>query len=175
MALIADRIRTNLRNAAAAARLHPLGAAIPLVVLAAGAILYALFVTVSIRIGPLSPAAAPAPQGVSAAPAPRADRTSPAGPGGVGPASVSRLAGGGPANSSRRSAGATPGRVTGARPGPSSARSPSPGPIVSPSRPGHPSPPPSPGSPAPSPSPSPTSSHGGVCLNVGLFGICLNA
>jgi hypothetical protein len=183
LALIADRIRLNLRNAAAAARLHPIGAAIPVLLLAGGAILYALFVTVTIRIGPPSAQAALAPRPAPASAAPAAAGPAAASPGGSGgadpagadPAAVSRLTGArsGPPASHR--GGTAPGQVAGAHPAPSSAPAPSPDPSTSSPPPGHHTSPP-PGSPSPSPTPSPTRSHGGggACLNLGPLGICLN-
>jgi hypothetical protein len=173
LALIADRIRLNVRNAAAAARLHPIGAAIPVVVLGGAAILYALFVTVSIRIGGPAPQAATARLPVAAATAPAAGPSAPAE---GAPTYASRLTGASAARSGPRAAdGAASGQVTGAHPGPSATPTPSPAPTVSTSPPGYPSPPPSPSRPpSPSPSPSPTRSHGGVCLNLGPLGICLN-
>jgi hypothetical protein len=196
-ALIADRVRFNLRNAAVAARLHPTGLAIPVAVLTGGAILYGLLVTVSIRIGPSSPQASQArlPLSVAMAPATggtsqRAART--------GPTSASRLSGNvasapaGPSGvpGSTGPGGVVPGsrQVVGARPDPWSGPTPSPSgstpppgqpsPSPSTSPPGHPSPPPTTDPPSPTPSPSPTHHHGGgsggICLNLGLLGICLN-
>lgn len=185
-ALIADRVRFNLRNAVAAARLHPTGLAIPVAVLVGGAILYGLLVTVSIRIGPSSPQAAQARLPLSVATAPATGGTSqPAAR--TGPTSASRLTGNvasGPSGAPGSSGpgGVVPGsrQVVGARPDPSSG--PTPNPTGSTPPPGDPSPPssspPPPTSAPPSPSPSPTRSHGGggggVCLNVGFLGICLN-
>jgi hypothetical protein len=173
LALIADRIRQNLRNAAAAARLHPIGAAIPVVVLVGGAILYALFVTVSIRLGsPQQSAQAPLP--LSAVSAPASTGSVPSDSGGVaGPESAMRLTGASSARRASHRGSTTREQVAGAHPVPSSP-TPSPGPSVSSSSPpGHPSPPP-PGS--PSPSPSPTRSHGsGICLNLGILRICVHA
>jgi hypothetical protein len=173
LALIADRIRLNLRNAVAAARLHPIGAAIPVVVLAGGAILYALFVTVSIRLG--SPQSAQAPLPLSAVSAPASTGSAPGDSGGVvGPTSATRLTG---ASSARRAShrGSTTGeQVVGAHPVPSSP-TPSPDPSVSSSSPpGHPSPPPSPGSPSPSPLPTRSHGSGGICLNLGVLTICVH-
>ena len=174
LALITDRIRLNVRNAAAAARLHPIGAAIPVVVLGGAAILYALFVTVTIRIG-AAPQAAPAALPFAAATAPSTGGTAPPGPGGAAPTDASRLTGATSARSVPHAGRPAPGLVVGAHPGPSSTPAPSPDPTVGTSPPGHPSPPPPPSRPpSPSPSPSPTRSHGGVCLNVGPFGICLS-
>jgi len=181
LALIVDRVRLNLRNAAAAARLHPLGAAIPVVLLACGAILYGLFVTVTIRIGQPAPQAGSVPLPFPAVTTPAAAPGSAAlDPAGADPTSVSRLTGARSASHPGRTA---PGQVTGAHPGPSSTPAPAPGPSISSSPPGgppppghHPSPPPTSRPPSPSPSPSPTRSSGGggVCLNVGFLGICLN-
>jgi hypothetical protein len=173
LALIADRIRLNLRNAAAAARLHPIGAAIPVVVLGGGAILYALFVTVSIRLGPPPQPSAQAPLPLSAASAPASTGSAPGDSGGVAdPTSATRLT---RASSARRASlrdSTAREQVAGAHPAPSSP-GPSPDPSVSSSSPpGHPSPPPPR---SPSPSPSPTGSHGGgICLNLGILRICVH-
>jgi hypothetical protein len=183
-ALIADRVRFNLRNAAAAARLHPTGLAIPLAVLTGGAILYGLMVTVSIRIGPSSPQAGQVRLPLSVATAP-AGSSQPAAR--TGPTSASRLTGSVASGSSGVPGSTGPGgvapgsrQVVGARPDPSWGPTPSPTgstPPPSTSPPGHPSPPPTTGPPSPSPSPSPTRHHGGgnggICLNLGLLGICL--
>ena len=163
VALIADRIRLNLKNALAAARLHPIGAAIPVLVLAAGSILYALFVTVSIHIGSEPAQAAPAPMPLSAATAPTHTGTDPAA-GDAAPVPASRLTGAGSGTSSRHRGGR--GQVVRAHRGPSSGPTPTPTGSTPPA--GHPSP-----SGSPAPGPSPTRSHG-VCVNLGILGVCLN-
>ncbi len=175
LALIADRIRLNLRNAAVAARLHPIGAAIPVVVLAGGAILYALFVTVSIRLGPPSPSSAQASLPPSVVSAPATTGSAPKdSAGAAGPTSATRLTGASSARRASHRGGTTREQVVGAHPAPSSP-TPSPDPSST-SPPGHPSPPPSPRSPSPWPSPSPTRSHGsgGICLDLGVLGICVH-
>jgi hypothetical protein len=171
LALIADRIRLNLRNAVAAARLHPIGAAIPVVVLAGGAILYALFVTVSIRLG--SPQSAQAPLPLSAVSAPASTGSAPGDSGGVvGPTSATRLTGASSARRASHRGSTTREQVVGAHPAPSSpAPSPDPG---SSSPPGHPAPPPWPGPPSPSPSPTRSHGSGSICLNMGFLGICVH-
>ena len=71
LALTANRSRLNLRNAAAAVRLHPTGFAIPVVLIAVGAILYGLLVTVTMHFGRPSipvPAVAQDPLPIATAP-----------------------------------------------------------------------------------------------------------
>jgi hypothetical protein len=171
LALIADRIRLNLRNATAAARLHPIGAAIPVVVLVGGAILYALFVTVSIRLGPPQSAQAQLPLSAVSAPASRGSAPSDSG-GVAGPTSATRLTGASSARRASHRGSTTREQVVGAHPAPSSpAPSPDPG---SSSPPGHPAPPPWPGPPSPSPSPTRSHGSGSICLNMGFLGICVH-
>jgi hypothetical protein len=180
LALITDSIRQNLRNGAAAARMHPTGAAIPVIALVCGAVLYALFVTGSIRIGPPSIADSAPDAALPSATAPaKAGDTLPdvTGGRGNGPAFSTGLTG------DRRypgaSAGATgpAGRTTGTEPEPSSSGTPTPtpdGPATPPATPTSPSVPPN----SPHPTPTPTHTHtgsggGGTCLNLGILGVCL--
>ncbi|HLX49233.1 MAG TPA: hypothetical protein VKS82_12955 [Streptosporangiaceae bacterium] len=173
LALIADRIRVTLRTVATAARLHPAGLVIPVAVLTVGAILYGLFVTVSLRIGP------PSGSNSIELPLPVATRAANHRPGlmpvsgrRADPVSASRLTRSGAPGSAGHSGG------IGHRGQPSP--TPDPPPSTSPpgSSPPPVHPPPSSFPPAPSPSPSPTHSHGGggggPCLHLlGLLGICL--
>lgn len=191
IALVTERIRLNTRNAAAAARLHPAGVALPVAALTGGAILYALLVTVSIRIG------LPATSDLALGPLPVA--TFHHSTGGAqpvrgshhtaGPAAVPGLPGQHRAGASRQAGGSggsagtgAPGRQQrGSSPDPSSGPTPSP-------QPGGGSPPtatPSPGSssspspdtvtlPRPSPSPSQSKgSGGGTCVQLSLIHVCL--
>jgi hypothetical protein len=176
LALTADRIRLTLRNTVAAARLHPTGFAIPVILIATGAILYGLLVTVTIHFGP--------PAVPTIAQAPLSIATRPVSTGESGPPSASPSAGRAIdppavhmplaeiAQDPRAGHGVStpPGPTVGSKPSPSA--TPNPGGSVPPTSP----PPPSS---SPSPSPSPTSSHGhggsGLCLNLlDLIGICVN-
>jgi hypothetical protein len=170
LALMADRVRLTTRNAGAAARLHPTGVAIPVIVLTAGAIMYALLVTVSVRLGlPVTSDLALTPLPAAVAPA--------------SPASTPRVPvsdhPGGPVHTFRQtrvshSAGRTHSVHQGkGSPDPSAGPTPSSSPSGS-SSPTQ-SPPPSSSSPpkSSSPSPSPTSTNGGgSCVNLLLFRIC---
>ena len=178
LALIADRITVNSRNAVAAARLHPTGLAIPAVVLAGAGVLYALLVTVSIHMGlPATSALTLDPLPVASTPASPAPshQVSAGGTHASGPAQASRLPGS-PVPMPGRTAGHT---APGARPHPAGA-SPSPS---QPSPTGVSTAPPSPSpsstpptiSPSPRPSPSKTKGGGGKghCLSLGLVHLCL--
>ena len=170
LALTANRSRLNLRNAAAAVRLHPTGFAIPVVLIAVGAILYGLLVTVTMHFGRPSipvPAVAQDPLPIATAPVSAGAAQPGPSPGpAVDPVPATHLPLG---RSARPDRGVISpgGQVIGASPGPGT---PTPGGGSSP--PATPSPPSS-----PSPTPSPTHSHGGsgLCLNLlGLLGICVN-
>jgi hypothetical protein len=169
LALIADRVGVTFRNAASAARLHPTGTAIPVIVLTAGAIMYALLVTVSVRLGlpvtsdlaltPLPAAVAPSTQRV-----PVSDH-----PG--GPAHAA-----GPTSDPRPAGHARPAHQGRTGSGPSAGPTPSPSPTGGSSPTVSPAPPSSPSTSSP-PSPSPPGTRGGgrggSCLNLGLFRICV--
>ena len=174
LALIADSITVNTRNAVAAARLHPTGLAIPAVVLAGAGVLYALLVTVSIHMGmpatsaltlePLPVASAPASPGPSPS-----HQAAAAGSHSAGPAQASRLPGSPMPIPAVPAAHTAPGS-------PQQHRSaPSPGlPTISSSP--QPSPSPSPSrirTPAPSPSPTRTKGGGGHCVNLALIHLCV--
>jgi hypothetical protein len=173
VALIADRITQNTRNAVAAARLHPTGLAIPAVILTSGAILYALLVTVSVNLGlPATSDLAIGPLPVAAAPV-SSGNTPPARVVGqpADPVHGSRLTGdqgssGGNGRSGRpekSSSAPSAGSAPSNQPTPGS--SPTPTPTSSAS---------SPPTPTPSPSPAPTKHHAGqACIKVGQIKLCL--
>lgn len=179
LALIADSITVNTRNAVAAARLHPTGLAIPAVVLAGAGVLYALLVTVSIHMGmpatsaltlePLPVTSAPASPGSS--PSPSHQAAAAAGGHSAGPAQSSWLPGS-PMPVPAVPAGHTaPGSTQPRQPAPSPGRpTVSSSPQPSPSKTG-----PWTKSPTPSPSPSKTRGSGGNghCLNLGLVHLCV--
>ena len=181
LALIADRVKLTLKNGTGAARMHPTGVAIPLVALVAGAALYALLVTGSIRIGPspistLSQVPSAALPGNPAPVKTGASASLPDGASGRGPDPVfsSRLTG----DNSTAPGVTAPGR-TATNPHPSSDPTATSTPTngVTPP-PIHPSPPYISPSPSPSPSPSRTQTGGGgsggeLCLKLGILGICL--
>src|SRR5260370_15131523 len=52
LALLADRIRTTIRQAGAVFRVHPAGSTVPVMVISAGAITFLVLSTVSIRVLP---------------------------------------------------------------------------------------------------------------------------
>jgi hypothetical protein len=168
LALMADRVRVTIRNAASAARLHPTGVAIPVIVLTAGAIMYALLVTVSVRLG------LPVTSELALTPLPAA--MAPSSPGGTPRVPVSDHPGG-PAHTAGRTSDPPPARHT--RPGHEGSTSPDPSARPTPGPSPSASPPPSsspPGSASPSPSPTSTRGGGGKtgsCLNLGLFRVCL--
>lgn len=180
LALMADRISVNSRNAAAAARLHPTGLAIPAVVLAGAGVLYALLVTVSIHMGmPATSALALEPFPVASAPAHAGPSPSPS----HQAAAAGRNHSAGPAQSSRLPGSPMP--IPAVPAGPSTAPgstqphqpTPSPGqPTVS-SSPQPSSSQTGPWTMTPSPAPSPTKTKGGGgsghCLNLGLVHVCL--
>lgn len=169
LALMADRITVNFRNAVAAARLHPTGLAIPAVVLTGAGVLYALLVTVSLHMGlpatsaltlePLPVVSAPASPGPS-------HQASARGTHSAAPAHPSRLPGG-PGRDGHTAAGSPPHpQATPSAGQPPTGSSPPAGPSPSPSR-----------SRTPSPKPSPTRPGGGGgrrrhCLNLGIIHIC---
>jgi hypothetical protein len=174
LALIADRITVNTRNAFAAARLHPAGLAIPAVVLAGAGVLYALLVTVSIHMGlPATSALTLDPLPVASMPASPSPshHVSAGGTHSAGPAQASRLPGS-PVPIPARPAGPA-GQTT---PASGAHHRATPSPSLSPT--GISSPPPSPSptrttSPSPRPSPTKTRHGGKSCLNLGLVHLCV--
>ena len=220
LALLADRIRTTIRQAGAVFRVHPAGSTVPVMVISAGAITFLVLSTVSIRV---LPAPRTASQSSASGPLPVASADavpisgslpdqaggalgSPGGPGGPGgqgnpggPVSAGQPGSGGgqavqgqpgsggsslapspgpagPGTGGIQHSGAGPGSGTaggttlsgGANPAPTSppaAASPAPAPSTATG-----SPPPA----VPKPTASATARPGGVCVNVGPLGICLN-
>jgi hypothetical protein len=183
LALIADRISVNSRNAVAAARLHPTGLAIPAVVLAGAGVLYALLVTVSIHMGmPATSALALEPLPVASAPA--GPSPSPSASHQVAAAAATGHKPAGPARSSRLPGSPMPVPAVPAGPSPAPGSTQPHQPTPSPGRPTiSSSPQPSssrtgPWTLSPSPAPSPTKTKGGGgggghCLNLGLVHVCL--
>lgn len=182
LALTADRIRLTLRNTVAAARLHPTGFAIPVILIATGAILYGLLVTVTIHFGnPAVSSIAQAPLSIATGPVSAGESSSPSASPSAGraidpPAVHMPLAGTAQDPRSGHGVSSPPGQTGGTKPGPSA--TPNPGGSVPPTGPPPSASPPPPSS-SPSPTPSPTSSHGhgggGLCLNLlDLIGICVN-
>lgn len=186
LALITDRIRQNLRNGAAAARMHPTGVAIPLIALVCGAVLYGLFVTGSIRIGPPSIAeSAPNPVPPAATAPARAGQTMPdvtVGGRDNTPVYSSDLTGVQRTGASEAGSTGPAGRTPGSGSSPTSTGTPTP------TRGGHPTPPGTPPSsvvppisPTPTPTPTPTRTRpgggggggSGLCLDLGIIGICI--
>lgn len=161
-ALGVDRVTGTLRNAFAAVRCHPIGAAMIVAVLAGAVVCYSLFVTVSVRY--LYPRAQGAPPAVPATTAPAT----------TGPGSVGGSPGGSPGGSRGGSSGsapsATPREVSTPVAASPSAANPAPPPSPSPSA-TRSSSSPAASSPAPGPSPSPTSTA--VCVDVGPLGVCV--
>ena len=177
-ALVADRMRTTVRNAAAAMRVHPAMFVPLIVILLAAAIAYFALTSVSIRVNS-PPAGTPqmalgAPAAVAVGPSRGSEPRYPGQPGEPG-----GLVPGEPPPG--RAGAPTPKKPGGEDPSPGPSPSPSPSPTRSPG-PGRPGQPPFPApSPAPSsvPLPSPTGSGsgsgsgGGLCVNVGPLGVCL--
>jgi hypothetical protein len=161
-AVMADRMRTTLRNAAAAMRVHPAMFVPLIVILLSAAIAYFALTSVSIKVR--SPQASPPqttlgpPTAIAAGPSRGSEPRYPGRPGGVAPG---------------HSGAPTPKEPGGGRPSPSPSPSPSPPPDPGPTGPGQPPPTPSP-TPFPSPTGSGSGSGGGLCVNVGPLGVCLN-
>jgi hypothetical protein len=182
-AVMVDRVRTTLRNAAAAMRAHPTILVPPVVIIASAAIAYMLLVSVSIRDRePQAGGSGTLGDPVPAAVAPPA-LSRPQDPAGRAPGS---------AHASRpgrsRDPAPRPSGRGGGRPAPGTSPSPSPTPSPTGTHPDpstSPTPPLQPGSPstsAPSPggtnSAPPSSGSAGarrVCVIVGPLGMCLAA
>jgi hypothetical protein len=182
-ALMADRMRTTVRNAAAAMRVHPAMFVPLIVILLSAAIAYFALTSVSIKVrSPQASAPQTAlgpPTAVAAGPSRGSEPRHPSQPGGLAPGWPSPVRSGAP----------TPKEPGGGDPSPGPLPSPAPSVDPGPTGPGQPpfpvpSPVPSPvpfpvPSPSPSPSPSPTGSGsgsgsgGGLCVNVGPLGVCL--
>jgi len=155
-AIMADRVKTTVRNGAAALWRHPVLVLMPLVVIASSAIVFCLTSVGGLTSPPQHkiPASVWAPavgdlEGTTPSAASSGHHRS------ARPAAHHSRAGAPPSSAPAGAAPADPGRSP--SPSPSTFRSPS-------------APPPSPtSSPDPSPTPSPT----GTCINVGLLGVCL--
>jgi hypothetical protein len=172
-AMMVDRLRATVRNGAAAMRAHPAIFVPPMMIVLAAAVAYVLLVSVSIKIR--EPQASPqsgAPIAAAVAPPPGSKAGSPGSRSGSLPGSSgqpqrpapSRTGGG------HRAAGPSPSPSPAPSADPSPSASPSPAPVPSPS----PAPTPSAGGPDSSGSGSGSSDDGGLCLDVGLLGVCLS-
>ena len=170
-AMVADRIRTTVGNAAAAMRVHPAMFVPITVVILSATVAYFLLMSVTIKVRP--------PQAGSADPALIPPVAAAAGPSRGSEPPYSRQPGraGGPAPGSP-----SPSRPAVPAPRPSGGGRASPGPIPSPTpgppppgrgQPPGPAPSPAP-SPTPSPSPSPSPTGSGLCVDVGPLGVCLS-
>jgi len=165
LAMGTDRLRTTVRNGAAATRGHPLLLLPPLILLVSSAIVFVLMSFVTLTVRPHAPVATkqlvapsnPAVKGQGGtSPGGRpGHRAASPGPGGAGPVGT----GSGPTPSAR------------VAPSPSSSGSQSPAPVRSDTP--TPSPSTSAASPTPSPSPSPSQSQSSTCLKIGPLGLCL--
>jgi hypothetical protein len=166
LAVGADRLRTTVRNGAAAMRGHPLLLLPPLIVLVSGAIVFVLmsFVTLTVPQRGHFVAAPPA-----FAPRSATHHGGPAGK--TGPAAIpGALDRDPPAPGTGGKAGPGPTRTTTSAPPPAGSHSPVP--VLSGSPPtGSPSPTPAP---SPDPAPTPSASASGTCLQIGPLGLCLN-
>jgi hypothetical protein len=162
VALGSDRLRTTVRNGAAAMRGHPLLLLPPLILLVSGGIVFLLmsFVTLTVRqhdrAQPPAPAAVrvASPRGHSLAPDPDPSRADPAGV--TGPVG--------------QGAGGSHHHKPAASPAPSSSSPGSTVPILSSSPASSPTSSPSP---SPDPSPSPSASQSQTCLKIGPLGLCV--
>ena len=163
-AVAADRIATTVRNGLAATRMHPAIFIPPMIIMVSVAITYVLLVSFSIRFVPpqFEPHLVLPNSGRGAVHSPRtADPGSgaePGSPGTTGLAPPGRPGARSPSPSASPSP-ATSGRLPSGSPSPSA-------PV--PSR----SPGPSPSAP-PAPDPGSSSGGSGVCLKVGLLGVCV--
>ncbi|HUY49208.1 MAG TPA: hypothetical protein VMV92_26395 [Streptosporangiaceae bacterium] len=167
LAVARDVVGSTLRNGLAAVRCHPAGSLLLAVFLTSAVVCYALFVSVSIRLGPQH-AGPPVAQGAPPlVPGTAGSSGRPRASAGSGPAG-SVPAGGG-ADASPAPSGAGPSQLAASpTPLPSSSSSASPGPS--------PSAGPTTASPAPDPTPTPllTNNPGGLCVNVGPLGVCVS-
>ena len=173
-AVAADRIATTVRNGLAATRMHPAIFIPPMIIMVSVAITYVLLVSFSIRFVPpqSEPHLVLPNSGRGAVHSPRtadpgsrpASGAEPGSPGTDGPAPSGRPGSRSPSPSASPSP-ATSGR----RPsGSASPSAPVPSRSPDPSR----SPGPSPSAP-PAPDPGSSSGGSGVCLKVGLLGVCV--
>jgi hypothetical protein len=176
LAVAEDRLRTTVRNGAAAMRGHPVLLLPPLILLVSAAIVFVLMSFVTLTVHP--PAAGPDPsrviQGHSVghrhgpASDPSASQRVP----GIPPASATPgQPAPSPTPSGRRSSSPPDPEPTSSAPtGPTPSGAPTP--TISSSDP-DPGPSSSP-SPSPSPSPTPDPSSSGVCLKLGPLGLCVD-
>lgn len=171
-AVSADKLRTTIRNGAAAMRGHPLLLLPPLILLVSGAIVFVLMSFVTLTVPHHDGTSGTVPGVVIGS------RHAPSQHGGSGQLS-GRPGGdhGAPGSSSPGPVGG-PGPTESATPTLSSAPSPTPtttGPTSSrPVLSGSPSPAPSSPSASPTPDPTPSQSPGTTCLQVGPLGLCLH-
>jgi hypothetical protein len=175
-AVAADRIATTVRNGLAATRMHPAIFIPPMIIMVSVAITYVLLVSFSIRFLPpqSEPRLVLPNSGRGAVHSPRtadpgsrpASGAEPGSPGTDGPApSSSGRPGSRSPGPSAWPSPATSGRRPSGSPSPSA---PAPSRSPDPSR----SPGPSPSAP-PAPDPGSSSGGSGVCLKVGLLGVCV--
>jgi uncharacterized membrane protein YgcG len=175
-ALLAGWIRTAIGRVGAVFRLHPAGSTLPVMVLSGGAIAFLLFSTVSIRV-------LPAPRTAPQSSAPGALPVATAGAIPISGASLARppsLAAAGPGAGTGSGSGDGQGSGTSSGGGTTLSGGADPTPTSAPKAAGSTPPPaattPPHGAAAPS-APKPASSstsQGGVCVNVGPLGACLN-
>jgi hypothetical protein len=174
-AMAVDRIRTTVRNGAAAMRAHPAVLVPPMMIVLTAAVAYILLVSVSIKMHERQ-ASGPVGRGTPVAAAVAPPQVGRADDPGSQPSSWWPSSGKPGTPAPKKSGGGH--RATGTP-------SPSPGPSATGSEPEPtPSPAPTPGaSPSPSPSPGGTDSPGsgsgssgggGLCLDLGLLGVCLS-
>ncbi|MGE5290505.1 MAG: hypothetical protein ACM3ML_25610 [Micromonosporaceae bacterium] len=170
LAICADRSRTTLRAAAAAARVHPVGFAVPSAILITAVVLYTFVSSVTIHLAQPPQAAGPGGR-------PPVISGSQGALGGQQPqpgASASSGAVGGAIGSPAGPSGGGPGQGGPSSPaGPSSQPS---SPVTPPSGP-DPTSSPIPSGPSPAPSPTPTGNgngNGGLCVKIGPLQVCAN-
>jgi len=183
-ALFADRIKTIAGRAGAIFRLHPAASALPLMLVSVGVVVFLALSAVSVQVLPQQAAAGPSPL---LAPGPAATvggghahrtrrptqvnliRSDPPG----GPTGRTRPGSGGSGSGqSGRGNGNQPTLTGSANPAPTSGAAggqPSPAPVATPTLTPTPTP-----TPSPSPSPRPPGRHGGTCLKVRPFRICVS-
>jgi hypothetical protein len=193
-AVAADRVRTTLRNGAAAMRVHPGIVIPPMLLMVSAALAYLLLASVSLTVTYRPQGAGPGPQGNPVLQGIAPPGASPAHPGLPRRGARGHATGTHPRGSVPSQA--SPPLPSGS-PSPSGYRTPSPSPSAGQPSPGQPSPEPSPGQPSPgpspsvgpsgspspssppSPSPSPSGAGGttggggtGGCVTIGPWGIC---
>jgi hypothetical protein len=161
VALGSDRLRTTVRNGAAAMRGHPLLLLPPLILLVSGGIVFLLMSFVTLTVRQHDRAQPPAPAAVGGA-SPRGHLVAPdPDPSQVEPAGVTGPTGQGGSHHHKPAAS----------PAPSSSSPGSTIPILSSSPASSPT---SSSSPSPGPSPSPSASQSQTCLKIGPLGLCVS-